>query len=121
MKTLLTLALATAAWFSMTTTPASAGESHSSTCKVHSHCSHCSKPVYSFYRPVRYVNAQAVYGWIPSYHSHCGFRSPVQVYNYGYGDRVTRYYSYPDVRSYNVYRTYPTSRARSTFVVPRCR
>ncbi|MCB1091771.1 MAG: hypothetical protein KDL87_09585, partial [Verrucomicrobiae bacterium] len=65
MKTLLTLALATAAWFSMTTTPASAGESHSSTCKVHSHCSHCSQPVYSFYRPVRYVNAQAVYGWIP--------------------------------------------------------
>jgi hypothetical protein len=106
------LALATAALISFGSAPtAQAGDSH---CRVHSNCGNCHKAVYSHYRPVRYVNSRAVYGWVPRYHSNCG-RTPVQVYNYGYGTPVTRYYTYPSVRCYNVYGRYPTSQAISGF------
>lgn len=117
MKTLLSLAAATAATlFACAPQPAQAGPSQAAHCKVHSTCGHCRQPVYTYYRPVRYVNHNPIYGWIPSHHSLCGARTPVQVYNYGYGAPVTNYYTYPSVRSYNVYRSYPTSRGRYGFL-----
>ncbi|MBL9155774.1 MAG: hypothetical protein JNK37_25080 [Verrucomicrobiales bacterium] len=118
MKHLLALTLAAAAALTFGTADVQAGTTAS---RVHSSCGHCRQPVHAYYRPVRYVNSRAVYGWIPNYHGNCGSRTPVQVYNYGYGNRVTRYYTYPDVRSYNVYRNYPTTRAISGFGFTRCR
>lgn len=122
MKPLLLTALAGLLLTTAGIPAAQAGESSATASRVHSHCHQCQQPVYAFYRPVRYANAGPVFGWVPNYHARCcGVRTPAQVFNYGYGGRVTRYYAYPDIRSYNVYRNYPTTRAFSGFAVGRCR
>ena len=117
MKHLLLTALACLSLIAVATPTAQAGGSSSSSTRVHSSCGQCRQPVFAYSRPVRYISNRAVYGWVPEYHNRCG-RTPAQVFNYGFGGRVTRHYTYPDVRSYNVYRTYPTSRTVSGFRVP---
>jgi len=110
MKHLLTLAIAAAALLTVGAKPAQAGGQYQSNPGT-------DHAVQGFHRPVRYLNHRADFGWVPDYNRRCG-RTPAQVFNYGFGGRITRHYTYPDVRSYNVYRTYPTSRAFSGFRYP---
>lgn len=119
MKTFLALASAALALSAFGTSEVQAGNSNS---RVISTCDHCHKNVYAYYKPIRYVNRSAVYGWVPHYHdhNHVGFHNrafrgcgptPVQVYNYGYSSTWPMYYN-RQLRDYNVYRSYPTGRGR---------
>ena len=122
MKKILALAAAAAALIAFAPAPAQAG----TTCKRISSCNHCGQSVFAYYRPVRYVNNCAVYGWVPSYHNHPSVSlnfsfgtspryyssrgcSPAPRTNFGYS---TRYYSVPTY-SYRSYPTYPGYSLRS--------
>lgn len=122
MKKLLVLAMAVTAILAFAPIEAQAGNSYRS--KVLHRCNHCSKNVYAFYRPTRYVGTRAVYGWVPSYHSNCGrtsYRSSGyggssfrfsfgtrNYHNYGYSSGY-RYRSIPSIRTS---RSYPSFRGR---------
>ncbi len=128
MKTLLAIAAATATLFAFGTPDAQAGDR----CRVHSTCHQCHQPVYSYYRPVRYISHTPVYGWVPALHSGCRSQShgavssgvTVRVYtgprttgyhNYGYRSVPSHrsVYSTRSLRDYHVHRSFPTTRYRS--------
>ncbi|MCB1231328.1 MAG: hypothetical protein KDN19_13730 [Verrucomicrobiae bacterium] len=122
MKTILAIAAATAALFTFGAPKAEAGPS----CQVHSYCDHCHSPIYSYYRPIRYVNNCAVYGWVPSVHTNCHSNSGLSIrfysgpssiryYNYGYRSvpSYSRGCSSRSVQSYRSVRSYPVFRSRS--------
>lgn len=133
MKTILAIAAATVAAFTFGAPEANAGDR----CRVHSTCNHCHKPVYSYYRAVRYINATPVYAWVPSLHSSCrsacattpavrssgvtvryysGPSVSTRTHNYGYrsvpSHRST--YSSRSLRSYHVHRSFPSVRFQSS-------
>lgn len=124
MKTLLALAAATFALTTVAQPQAQAGHPQASSCRVHSHCGQCRQPVYSYYRPVRYVNRVAVYAWVPSQHNQCRsgvttsryHRGPsvsIHSHNYGYS-RLRSYHTTPSLRStQSFYRHSPSIRFRS--------
>jgi len=113
MKTLLALVAATVAIFTFGSASAQAGDSPSrGDHRYHSDCGNCKRPVYSYYRPVRYTNAGLVYGWMPYYHGRCRGVSPNYIYHYGYGGFPSRYSPFRSMRDFDFFRTYPTSRGR---------
>ena len=112
MKTFFALATAAIA-FTALGTVAQAGESYSRTTAS-------SSKAQAAHHPSR----SAVYSGSAHshnhYHNHVGFHNrafrgcgptPVQVYNYGYRSTWPMYYN-RQLRDYNVYRSYPTSRGR---------
>ena len=110
MKTFFALATAAIAFTALGTSSAQAGESYSRTTASSQSAHHPSR--------------SAVYSGSAHshnhYHNHVGFHNrafrgcgptPVQVYNYGYRSTWPMYYN-RQLRDYNVYRSYPTSRGR---------
>ena len=76
--------------------------------RVHSHCAHCRKNVYAYYRPMVYHGVTR-YAWVPSYHTSCAQRASY----------TTRYhrgtpYNYPVQvrRSYSNYGRAPSCNTR---------
>lgn len=109
MKTFLALAAAAIALTAIGTS-AQAGESHHRAAASGYHNQSAQQPSRS---------AASVHGHYHN-HNHVGLHNrafrgcgptPVQVYNYGYRSTWPMYY-HRQLRDYNVYRSYPTSRGR---------
>ena len=70
MKKILSLMAAVAAVLTFPPAETQAGDISRS--RIHSRCGHCGHNILAFYRPVRFISALSVYGWVPSYHGSCG-------------------------------------------------